>query len=320
MITVLIPTNNRPDFLREALESVERQSAVKSIDHIILSDNSGTDATRAIVDEFKGSLPIDLIYYHPCSAHEHIKMLLSVERGYFSKRQGKYTAILHDDDAWCPGHLATALHALESVPRASSYLGCHFDVRSMNSMLYCTHNFYAWFASNFAALNCAWVIPPENAVLACLMGCIGHYSTMVARTDAFKESSYIFNEPDADFDNDRRLQFALSQIGQTIYNPMPQVFVRHHDQRDCVVNFTDDERIRHMRLTTQWIIKNFDVKTILDKFCANFDARPAHFRNNAAQYLSSEWCLPEIGRYMKKRGIVYDKQLPGVSKIVSIAP
>lgn len=318
MISIITPTHDRPGLLREALESVYRQAAFNAIDEIIVSDNGPDHLAKAVCAEFKDKLPMIKYTARPeCSAHDHGKQIFE---DYFAASKSKYTSILHCDDWLTPSHLSSALSALESVPSASFYTGCHYDVRSPNSMLFCTHNFYAWFAANFASLNCAWIIPPENAVLSMLFGCIGHYSTMVMRTDAFKEASYVFHEPESAFNSDRRLQFALSQLGPVIYNPMPQVFVRHHADRDCVVNYTDDERIRHLRMTTLWIIKRFNPSMILDKFCAQFDACPKEFRANAAQYLSQEWTLPEISRYMKKNGIKYDKEIPGVTRILGITP
>lgn len=316
-VTVIVPTHSRPELLREALESIARQSAVKEIDEVIVSDNGPKHLARAVCDEFTNKLPISYTARPDCSAHEHGKLIFA---DYFATAGSKYTAFLHDDDAMCQGHLATALHALESVPAATFYAGCHFDVRSLSAMLYCTNNFYAWFVSNFARLDCAWIIPPDNAAMACLFGCIGHYSTMVMRTDAFVKASYVFDEPDSNFDNDRRVQFALSRTSPMIYNPMPQVFIRHHAGRDCVENFTDDERIRHLRMTTQWMLKQLDVKSVLDRFCAQFDACPPEFRNNAAQFLSQEWTLPEIGRYMKKNGMKCDKEIPGVTRILLSTP
>jgi hypothetical protein len=316
-VTILIPTHGRPEMLREALEAILRQSAIKDIDRIVISDNGDGDAAELVVRRFYHLLPIDYTKRNSCSAYDHAQKFLPQ---YFSKCPSKYTAICHDDDWWQPGHLATAIHAMEAIPSATFYSGCHFDVRSMNSMLFCTHNFYAWFASNFASLNCAWIIPSENSALACLFGCIGHYSTMVMRTESFKKAAWIYDEPDANFDNDRRIQFALSQAGMTVYNPTPQVFVRHHDRRDCVVNFTDDERVRHLRMTTQWMLGQLDVTSVMDRFCAGFDDCPKDFRNNAAQYLSQEWTLPEIARYMKKNGIKYDKEIPGISRILLSTP
>lgn len=322
MISVIIPTNERPEFLREALESVARQSAVKSIARIIISDNGGASMKDMrimsnLLGDFSG-MPIDYRKQPPCPAHEHGNLIRSY---YFSGPTTKYTAILHDDDWWHPGHLATALHALESTPSATFYGSCHFDVRGPNSMLYCSHNFHAWFAANFASLNCAWVIPPENALLSCIFGCISHYSTMLMRTDAFKESSYVYYEPDANFDNDVRLQFALSRLGQVVYNPMPMSFIRHHEARDCVVNFTDDERVRHRRLTTEWIVKKsgLSIKAILDKFGAHFDACPPLFNYNAVEQMNAAWAIPELRRLLKKNGESCESDLPQMDRMVKIS-
>lgn len=53
-VSVIIPTFNRAAFLREALESVQRQTCAPS--EIIVVDDGSTDETRAVARAFGDSV------------------------------------------------------------------------------------------------------------------------------------------------------------------------------------------------------------------------------------------------------------------------
>jgi hypothetical protein len=50
MVTVIIPTCNRPQFLREALESVRQQTALDRIGQVIVSENGGCREYNTVCD------------------------------------------------------------------------------------------------------------------------------------------------------------------------------------------------------------------------------------------------------------------------------
>lgn len=63
MLSVIIPTRNRADFLKTALESLGQQDIHNDRFEVLVIDNGSTDHTRAVFDEAKGQLP-NLRYFH----------------------------------------------------------------------------------------------------------------------------------------------------------------------------------------------------------------------------------------------------------------
>ena len=56
-LSVIIPTRNRCDYLKDALESILWQSLNKELFEVIVVDNGSTDATKEVVESFKDKLP-----------------------------------------------------------------------------------------------------------------------------------------------------------------------------------------------------------------------------------------------------------------------
>ncbi len=103
-VSVIIPTYNRADFLKNAISSVLQQSYTDF--EIIVSDDRSTDHTHALVT----SLNDNRIKYiknsgnkGPSAARNHA-ILAST---------GKYIAFLDDDDEWLPEKLEKQISVLE---------------------------------------------------------------------------------------------------------------------------------------------------------------------------------------------------------------
>ena len=94
--SVIIPTFNRSDFLREALESVVRQS-FRSFEVIVVDDGS-TDDTREVLDRFKG----DALVLRQSNQGGGVARNLGA-----SAASGEYFAFLDDDDLLFPWALGT---------------------------------------------------------------------------------------------------------------------------------------------------------------------------------------------------------------------
>jgi Glycosyl transferase family 2 len=115
-VTVSIPTYNRSAYLREALESVLTQSFEDFT--VLVSDNGSTDGTREMVEEYARADA--RICYHRFPKNQG---LASNFRYCTCQPETEFVALLPDDDLWLPHHLASAVDALRSVPRAVIY-GC----------------------------------------------------------------------------------------------------------------------------------------------------------------------------------------------------
>ena len=290
MLTLLLPTANRPGMLRTALQSVAAQTALASVARVVVSENGGTRASEAVCAEFP-QLPITYVFRTGrLTPLEHGRRLMN------EYPDASYTAILHDDDWWAPHHVANALAALEANPDASVY-GCgHFVVSAEASMLNCSGNLFPWFGANYAAYAPWWKLSRLNVLMAELLGTASHYSTLVARTPALARASAVFNTGNV-FDNDRMIVFALSGFGPLLFNPTPEVFVRNHGVQDTYL-FPDADRARHMCATTRWLVETSGRPwdAILHHFSKRMAQCPAHAMPTLRALAKTEWCLPEMQR------------------------
>ncbi len=290
MLTILLPTANRPAMLRTALQSVADQTARARIARVIVSENGGSRASEAVCAGFP-QLPLTYLFRRETlTPLEHGRRLMNEDPGL------PYTAILHDDDWWTPVHLAHALAALEANPDSAVY-GCgHFVVSGESSMLNCSGNLFPWFGSNYAAYAPWWKLSRLNVLMAELLGTASHYSTLVARTPALREASSVFETGNI-FDNDRMIVFALSAAGPLLFNPTPGVYVRNHGVQDTYL-FPDRARARHMCGTTRWLVetsgRSWDA--ILHQFSRRMAQCPAQALPTLRALARMEWCLPEMQR------------------------
>lgn len=290
MLTLIIPTAKRAAMLRTALQSVANQTARERIERIIVSENGGDRASEAVCAEFPG-LPITYLFRStPTTPLEHGELLME------ALPVGELTAILHDDDWWGPGHLASAIEALTANPDASAYGGGHFVIAAESSMLNCSGNLFAWFGANYPEFAPWWKLSRLNVLMAELLGTISHYSTLVARTSALREASWTFGLGNT-FDNDRMLMFALATSGPLLFNPTPQVFVRNHGAQDCFL-FDELAQQRHMSATTRWMVETSSRSwdAILHNFAKRMAQCPEHAIHTLRALAEKEWCLPEMKR------------------------
>ena len=88
LVTVIITTYNRLDFLKDALSSVLNQS-YKNIE-IIIVDSSNNAETQDFITENK-----HLIYIHSDINHPNVLRNLGIQCA-----NGNYIAFLDDDDTW----------------------------------------------------------------------------------------------------------------------------------------------------------------------------------------------------------------------------
>jgi len=114
LVSVVIPTWNRPDTLRRALESVCRQSWPAW--EIVVADEGGHEATPSIVREFTDSR---IRYYR------HDARLGFLGNWTFGIRhaRGEWLAILGDDDYYRPDFLANRMEIIRQHPSVVAVTG-----------------------------------------------------------------------------------------------------------------------------------------------------------------------------------------------------
>jgi glycosyltransferase involved in cell wall biosynthesis len=109
LVSVLIPSYERPRYLHEALASVVAQSYGAL--EIIVHDNASPTDPAPVVAEFADPR----IALHRNARNLGVTGNLATG---LVKCTGKYVAILGDDDLWCPNFIATLVDALERNPEA----------------------------------------------------------------------------------------------------------------------------------------------------------------------------------------------------------
>jgi glycosyltransferase involved in cell wall biosynthesis len=100
LLSVLIPTYKRPDFLALALDSVAAQT--RRADEVIVVDNDEAKSAAETVEAYRGSIPN--LNYVPESAQAGASFAMNVA-GHTAT--GDWLVFLDDDDYWAPEYLAT---------------------------------------------------------------------------------------------------------------------------------------------------------------------------------------------------------------------
>lgn len=161
-VSVIIPTYNRVDSLRRAIESVLAQS-YKDWELIVVDDGSPTDA-------------ISEVLRHYVSREPRIRYLRQINRGSYQARntgiahaKGKYVAFLDDDDEWTPEKLKTQVALMESHPEVGLCYMFFQIYRTRDGKLEATKRFPDFPATKFEELLGVFIAP--NSVMvrkACL--------------------------------------------------------------------------------------------------------------------------------------------------------
>lgn len=118
LVSVVIPTYNRPHWLRIALGSVRDQS-FRDIE-VIVQDNASPDDIGAVVAEFP-ELAIRF-YRNERTIGQTSNVTTAMRRA-----TGKYLALLADDDCWKSEFLARMVKALEDTPECVLAF-CNYEI------------------------------------------------------------------------------------------------------------------------------------------------------------------------------------------------
>ncbi len=112
MISVIVPTCNRPDRLREALRSVLAQT-YRDFEIIVVND--GTSDIDTLITELNSEGRIT------CIKHDRNRGLAAARNTGIRAAKGKYVSYLDDDDRYLPDHLETLVTFLERSDRKAAY-------------------------------------------------------------------------------------------------------------------------------------------------------------------------------------------------------
>jgi len=113
MISIIIPSYNRAEYLKEAIQSVLDQDyfscgSEASLFELLVIDDGSTDQTKAVVDSF--SFPIFYRYSDNkgVSAARNLGIKLS---------RGDYLAFLDSDDLWKKDKIKIQMSLMNSIPK-----------------------------------------------------------------------------------------------------------------------------------------------------------------------------------------------------------
>lgn len=116
LVSVIVPTYNRPDMLRKALMSVLSQT-YQNIEIIVVND-AGMDV-QEVVDSLNTAGKIVYIQ------HEENRGLPAARNTGIKRATGKYIAYLDDDDIYYPNHLEKLVNFLENSDYKVAYADCY---------------------------------------------------------------------------------------------------------------------------------------------------------------------------------------------------
>jgi len=108
LLTIAIPTYNRPLFLDKALEGIAEQITPEM--EIVISDDGSKDNTEEIVKGWQTKLPNQIIYYKkPVNERFDKNLITAIE-----KASGEYCWFMSDDDMLVPGAIKRVIDELKS--------------------------------------------------------------------------------------------------------------------------------------------------------------------------------------------------------------
>ncbi len=224
-ITIVIPCHKRPDYLKTVLSSIKNQTALSSVDRIIVSENSDDSRSKNICREFPElcieyvQQPVEIV------GIDHLYWLIN-------QSKSKYTAMIHDDDWWYPTHLESALKYLENDDAAAYFSNFVIsDDEVMKNANFHHPTIWGIFAKNIID---NYVISFNFEAVACISYLITpfHMSGMVANTEYLKyanENGLMNSKP---WYADRILYPYLASKGTIYLNSQTLCAVRRHEGND----------------------------------------------------------------------------------------
>ena len=112
LVSIIVPTYNRPDLLDQALRSILKQ-VYKNYEIMVINDG-GVEVHRVIDSNNEDG---NIVYLK----HDTNRGVAAARNTGISRARGKYIAYLDDDDQYYPDHLATLVGFLENSDYKIAY-------------------------------------------------------------------------------------------------------------------------------------------------------------------------------------------------------
>lgn len=170
LVTAVIPTYNRQDFLSKAVVSVLRQT-YNNIETIIVDNGSLPEGTYNDIIRLGNNIRYFKIPEHGANYARN--------RGILEAR-GEYIAFLDDDDEWLPTKIEESLKVFESDSQIGLVFTDKCIIYENEGISYCSH-------SNFNR---------DNAAMEILMGnFIGSTSCVMVKTSLLRDNMFDVSMP-----------------------------------------------------------------------------------------------------------------------------
>lgn len=173
IVSVIIPTYDRPQFLREAISSVLAQS-FQDFEIIVVNDGGPDDAKQIVLQINDSRIRYLRI--------KHGGISCALNAG-LARSRGKYIAYLDDDDVYLPNHLINLVRTLEKHQDISlAYSSSFRCLQKQKNGEWLTYRKYVVGAQKFdrGAL--------EKANFIQTTGCVMHRKALVDEVETFNES------------------------------------------------------------------------------------------------------------------------------------
>ncbi|HEV3410402.1 MAG TPA: glycosyltransferase [Chthoniobacterales bacterium] len=249
MVTVVIPSFDRPEMLRTALRSIAQQTALDEIGCVLVSETVLESRTEALCNEFP-ALPIRYVQRDRLlKPVEHIELLFREALAL----PNEFVAMLHDDDWWAPLHIAAGVEQLQQNPDATAYWAAAFMVEGERSWISHIWNVTAWIAAEYPPLDSVVKMDRKTAALTCVNSGPGAYASLIGPKEVLAETFAALAESANPHDHDRLFFLELAKRGPVLVNLTPQVYVRAHPARDQHT-MGEDQAARHIAAATEQVL------------------------------------------------------------------
>ncbi len=115
MISIVIPTYNRAEILRECLEHLSRQTCAREQFEVIVVNDGGTDSTAQVVDECIANGDIEVKYFEKKNEGQGIARNFGI-----GKASGEIVAFIGDDILVAPTFVEEHLKMQDEHPEESA--------------------------------------------------------------------------------------------------------------------------------------------------------------------------------------------------------
>lgn len=250
MLTVVICTCNRPEMLRDALDSVSRQTRLDCIEKILVSENGGNQGSRHVCESFP-ALPIEYVFQDP--PHPIINHLRSLR----TRIKTPFLAMLHDDDWWLSDHIESSVSAITATHSIAAFSN-FAEAGSLRHPLVSSYKApRIWAATEFDFSRDYIVLNHVQNFCICLMDTSYHYSTYVGDTNACWMALDQALASANIYDNDRTFPIFLGTLGSILYRPKVTAVVRTHPGQDSLRPIYYEKGGSMKAATTEWLLTNF---------------------------------------------------------------